>query len=139
MRVHVIGTLESTLPGTASVGACRSRVVGSGVVWAGTEPPRAPHRQTSTKRGRERSSERSSLFLHVAFAGCVCGRLPGTGATTAATTAAASGRQRRAHARAIVLHGAPRPVDALRGIRSDGPVLGPFSRQRHRNRGVARM
>src|SRR5688572_8013271 len=90
--------------------------------------------------GRNARSVECLLLLDVALASRVRrGRRWTTWPCATATPAAASRRQRRAHARTIVLHAAPRPDDAFRRIRRDGPVFGPFSGQRHRNRRVARM
>ena len=119
-RVHIIGTLESTRPGTASVGAETSRAVGS-LVCAGNDAPKAPQIEMIS---RDERPERKSGFLSldVALAGrCARRRL------TRTCTATAARRRRRAYARAVILHGASWTSDPLGRIRGDGPVFGAFS------------
>jgi len=73
---------------------------------------------------RDERPERKSGFLSldVALAGrCARRRL------TRTCTATTARRQRRAYARAVVLHGASWTNDPLGRIRGDGPVFGAFS------------
>src|SRR5262245_59019699 len=50
-RVHTIGTLESTRPGTASSRYGTTRVVGSAAVCAGSDALSAPHTKTVNNQG----------------------------------------------------------------------------------------